>query len=516
VTARSRLLLVATVGVLVATVVACRPLGGTINRLGNDVAACPQFQPSAACGPQPNVWLAIQGPYEMYANGDPYATKCARNLPSPYNATTCSGAGANPEYRTTGYGYAVDVGPEDVGRALTVRVWDAGSYPRVGSNLRSNASYTSATQLTLPSGSTWPGIGYRIAGEGITPGTAIQSLANSNRTATLTQPLTTPTATRNVAVATQSQVAIDCAVTLPPFNTAPYNGMVGPQQCQTGDAGTAPFQAQLFENDGIDGEEHFDTPIPGCELYVPASPPTTFKNTWTDVCTFTATKTGVYPLRIKSSAITRPNGVVITDTGSGYNTFSLEVAGGATATSTRLYALQELSIWSNTPGSTSQIYLAEITSADAGKRMQLDLFDVGDGASGQYTVQVLAPPSGAPGLVPTGGTAIPAPGYADSCRYNPAPSATRGPDVQGAFGADAGNCTVTTKFASSGSGQYNNSWLSIEIDIAEDYTCDTDCWWTLEYDFGTTSSVPNDRTVWSPLIFDKPATFASVGEPING
>ncbi len=201
---RSRLLLVVAVGVLVTTVVACRPLGGTTNRLGNDVAACPQFQPSALCGPQPNLWLGIQGPYELFANGDPFTTKCARTVSGPFNETTCSGAGRNPGYRTTGYGYAIDVGPDDVGRPLTVRVWDAGSYPRTGSSTRANASYTNATQLTLPSGSTWPGTGYWIYGEGIATGTLIQSLSNGNRTATLSKALTSTTATRSVAVASQS------------------------------------------------------------------------------------------------------------------------------------------------------------------------------------------------------------------------------------------------------------------------------------------------------------------------
>ena len=90
---------------------------------------------------------------------------------------------------------------------------------------------------------------------------------------------------------------------------------------------------------------------------------------------------------------------------------------------------------------------------------------------------------------------------------------------------------MVTRFSGSSSGVYNNSWLSIEIDIAEDYACDTDCWWTVKYDFGATG-VPTDRTVWAPIIIDKPAptetttttapepttttTFGSIGEPITG
>jgi hypothetical protein len=147
---------------------------------------------------------------------------------------------------------------------------------------------------------------------------------------------------------------------------------------------------------------------------------------------------------VKSSAIVRPDGTAITDTGSGYNGFSLEVTGGTTPVSTHLYALDDLSIWTNTPAAGARVFLAEVGPGSAGKRLQVDLFDPGDGTTGQYTLQVLAPPAGAPGAVPTTGAAIPAPGLADSCRFNPTPSATRGPDVSGSGGADAADCRVTT------------------------------------------------------------------------
>ena len=50
--------------------------------------------------------------------------------------------------------------------------------------------------------------------------------------------------------------------------------------------------------------------------------------------------------------------------------------------------------------------------------------------------------------------------------------------------------------------------MSIEVDIADDYVCDTDCWWTIKYDFGS-GSLPTDRTVWSPILIDKPAASAT-------
>jgi hypothetical protein len=530
--------------VLVVTVVACRPLplGSATARLGNDVSTCPQFQPSPMCTPpgdpagsgQPMTWMAATGPYEAYANGDPYATKCGPGVPGPFNETTC--AGTNPLYRTTGSGYVMDVRPAQVGVPITLQVWDAGAFPRNGSQTKTNVTRPGPNQLLLPSGQTWTAgndgvtslVGRRVFGgstqpTSIPPGTTITGVSQAGRLATLSQN-TTATGTFSVAVGNNSGV-VDCIATLPPFNTLPYNGDVSAQQCQTGDSGSAPLQVQVFLNDGIDDTIAFDTPLTGCELYVPqGGSEATYKNTWTNVCTFTPTMVGEYPVRIKSSGIVRPNGTVVPDAGNGYNAFSLRVnSGAAAASATHLYAAGDLSMWMNTPASVPRFYLTEITPADAGKRVQIDVFDPGDGTSGEHSVQILGPPSGAPRPIPNSGAVVPAAGLADSCRYNPEASATRGPDVQGKGGTDAADCRVITKYADEPSGRYNNGWLSIEIDLSPTYNCGapanvvpTDCWWTVRYDFGG-SGVATDRSVWSPIIIDRPATvFTPVGDPITG
>ena len=122
--------------VLVVAVVACRPvaLGSASNQMGNDVANCPQFQPSqsAPCGPQPMLWTAIQGPYESFANGDPYTTKCGRL--ETVSSAACSsgpytGGATNELYDPTGYEYVIDVGAADVGTPLSFQIWDAAARP---------------------------------------------------------------------------------------------------------------------------------------------------------------------------------------------------------------------------------------------------------------------------------------------------------------------------------------------------------------------------------------------------
>jgi hypothetical protein len=431
-------------GVLVVAVAACRPipLGGPTAQIGSDVSACPSFQPGAGCPtPQPMLWAAVQGPYSRIQDGDPYGTKCVGNTTTVSVCTSGSGPGGaqNPSYDPTGNEYVVEVGPADIGVPLTFQIWDA-------------------AQIV-----------------------------------------------RTVGV---SSSTYDCSTAVAPFNT--YGPNFSTSNCQTGDSATvrSPLQVQVFDNDGVDDSLTYDTPLTGCELYLntgttSGTGSTANKNTWRTVCSFVPRMAGEYPLRVKASGIVRPDGTVVTDVGSGWNAFALRVTGGSAV---KLQASGAMSIWTNTPSTLPTFYLAEITTEDAGKRMQLDLFDPGDGAnSSTYTLQVLAPPSGAPaapGLVPATGTAIPAPGYADTCRYNPVGSASRAPDVAAPNGAEAPNCTVTTRTGSTS--VYNGTWLSIEIDIAEDYACTVHCWWTVKYDFGG-ASLPTDRTVWSPIIFDKPA-----------
>ena len=517
--ARSRLVLGAAVLVLVVTVVACRPvaLGSATSKLGNDPINCPQFQPSQAapCGPQPMMWAAIQGPYESFANGDPYATKCGRNLTVSVSACSSGsgpGGATNTLYDPTGYEYVLEVDEADVGVPVNFEIYDAGAYQRTtGASTPTTTTVTTAagsTTLNRTGGSNFTAndVGKPITGTGIPAGATVAGYVNSSRI-TISAPASSSGTNRTVTITTTP----DCNSGAPPFNAAPYTGFSWSQQhCQTGDSSSSsPIQVQIFEPDG-DGDDatfSYDAPVPGCHLYVaPGAAATTYKNTWATVCTITPTAAGQYPVRIKSSAIVLPDGTPLTDTGSGYNSFALRATGGPTA---RVYAIGALSIWTNTPATSARFYLAEITSADAGRRLQIDLFDPGDGNSGQYTLQVLAPPSGAPGVVPSSGTVIPAAGYADSCRYNPTASPTRGPDVAAPAGSAAANCQVITKFSSSGSGHYNNSWLSIEIDIAEDYVCETDCWWTVRYDFGAAGSLPTDRTVWAPVLIDKPAPPAT-------
>jgi hypothetical protein len=427
------------------------PLGSPSNSAGNvinSVAACPQFQPTqnAGCGPQPMLWQAIQGPYESHANGDSYATFCASGASG--NACGTAANPSNADYQPDGYEYVIDVPQSAVGSPVTVQVWDAVE-----------------TQRTIGNG------------------------ASGN----------------------------DCNRSGPPFNGTWPTTSFSLQNCQTGDSGPSdrngiPMQFQIWDNDGSDLTVNFDAPIAGCEMYIPrdtaANPSviSTYKNQWANICTFTPTKAGAYPMRVKSSNIVRPDGTVISDSTSarGWNAYSLQVTSAASGV--RLYSLTNLSIWTNTPGTTARFYLAEIKPEHRGKKIVVDLFDPGDGQSGTYQLQVLAPPQASPYNTPAVGSPIVPPSYgrtvpytnvADSCKANASGSNNRG----GGTLTNASNCQVTTR--SGGTQYYQDKWLRFEIQLSANYDCSTDCWWTIKYDFGAGGS-PNDRTTWALSVLGDP------------
>lgn len=427
------------------------PLGSPANKQGNDVSTCPQYQPTASCGSQPMLWSAIQGPYEAHGNGDPYTTLCDTGQSGSGAPPSGCGTPANPGnplYLKDGYTYAIDVPAAAVGQTQTIEIWDAAEIGRT-----------------------------------------------SNRTATSGN---------------------DCNGGLAPWNPMPSS--FGATNCQTGDSGPTdrngiPMQFLLYQNDGNDLTVSFDavqnnTSGNPCELYIPrdsAANPTavsTYKNKWVTVCQFTPTQAGIFPMRVKSSNITLANGTTVADNSAaaGWNAFSLKVT-GASGTNAKLYNLTNMSIWTNTPGSTARFYLAEIKPEHAGKKVVLDAFDPGDGQSGTYTMQLLAPPANAPAVPPTGGVTIPDGGTnvaTGGCKANTTGSTNRG----GGTLVVNPTCTVTTR---DGSGQkFQNGWLRVEVQLSPTYTCSTDCWWTIKYDFGGASGYPNDRTVWTLNVLGDP------------
>lgn len=224
------------------------------------------------------------------------------------------------------------------------------------------------------------------------------------------------------------------------------------------------------------------------------TPNSQYTNAWYPLCTFTPQKAGIYPMQVKSSAI--PG---VTDKGSGWNGYAVRAVSGS-GTQPQTFAMSDMGVWTPTPATTAKFYLSSVGTDYAGHSLVIDLFDPGDGQSGDYFLSVLAPPGGAPTNPPPGGTSTP-------CAYS-LPTATIG----GATTEWSPTCTVQTRnSAASTPNKYNNGWLRISIALPNTYSCTTDCWWTVSYAFNNTSSgsPPSDRTVWVVNVVGDPVHLMS-------
>ncbi len=221
-----------------------------------------------------------------------------------------------------------------------------------------------------------------------------------------------------------------------------------------------------------------------------------YTSSWFNLCTFTPTVAGIYPIQVKTSNIAN-----VLDAGTGWNVYSVKATTGAAA-QPQVYALNDMSIWTPAPGSTASFYLANIGSQYAGHTLVVDLYDPGDGTAGStpFTMQFLGPPTTQPSL-PVTWPYTPVAGSSVGCNYNATGSSTIGPATPNW----SSTCTITTLNAGSSSGIYNGLWLrvSIQIPSSATYTCTTDCWWTIKYSFGN-AGAPTDRTTWVVNVLGDP------------
>jgi hypothetical protein len=444
------------------------PLASPSNFFGNNMSgangspAC--TDPEATCaGSQPQVWGAINGPYSNHADGDPYSGLCAGN--NGGTDTSCattdsygnSVTNPNPLYNQGGYngsgGYVwvVNVPASDAGSTVTIQVYDPSQ--------STNGNY----------------------GEGLTPGT--KTGCTTTTTPSCGKGFTTSFGVFNT---TGSNAAYDLSS---------GNAMT----CTTG-PGYQKFPA------GQDA-------TPG------TSPIVYYTDMWYTLCKFTVpTGGGSFPIQVKSSNISG-----VTNSGGGWNVYSLR-APTTGATPTSVYAVNDMSIWTNPPATNgtaviSKFYLANITNQYAGHTLVIDMYDPGDGscnATGSgttypgnqpvtttncnFTMSILKPPAGAPTNPPS---ATPA-SNSIGCSYNSVGSATypaTNLDVN-----SASSCNITTRdINNSPVNKYNERWMRVQIQIppAAQYTCTTDCWWTVYYNFGNFGA-PTDRTVWVVNVLGDP------------
>ncbi|NND01634.1 MAG: hypothetical protein HKN91_02505 [Acidimicrobiia bacterium] len=195
---------------------------------------------------------------------------------------------------------------------------------------------------------------------------------------------------------------------------------------------------------------------PECQTDYPPEPVgTPFE--WRHFCTVNVTA-GTYPLRVE-----------IEGEGFGLNRWSLR-ATSPTAQQPSIFAVGDMSIYANVIAGGSEFFLAEVTPANAGKTMEIDLFDPGE-ANGDNEIRIVDPDGNSPPchlVIPSDGV-----------------------------DQDLAQCIIdTTRPAHN----YHDDWLFVEIDLPSSYTC-TDCWWKIVYDYEGNAT---DTTTWTARMRGNP------------
>jgi len=185
------------------------------------------------------------------------------------------------------------------------------------------------------------------------------------------------------------------------------------------------------------------------------------------LCTIPALEPGLYVLQVWSTG----------DLG-GTNQYAVR-AQSTNAPDARVYAINDMSIFTNQGGAVSTLYLAEIIEDHAGKILELDFYDPGeDNANAFMTVQL---PDGSPA----------------QCTWY-AVNET-GATINGPAGGPA-DCRIQT---SNGSPIFNGYWVHARI-VIPDPVCSSDCWFKMIIE----NSQPHDRTTWSARVIGNPVKLS--------
>ena len=174
-----------------------------------------------------------------------------------------------------------------------------------------------------------------------------------------------------------------------------------------------------------------------------------------------------------------PAGTSINASTNAENMYSLEVnaSGGTTP---QVFGAGKMVAYNNVNGGNQHFYLAQIPKIDAGKTLEIDLFDVGD-VSGQAILYIESPDGNV---------------YSNATFNFAADSKC----ASTCSGTGVSSITATT---SSGSHPYNNSWLTILIPLPSTYGSvglkpagETQAgWWKINYQIAA-GVQSNDTTTW--------------------
>ncbi len=144
----------------------------------------------------------------------------------------------------------------------------------------------------------------------------------------------------------------------------------------------------------------------------------------------------------------------------------------------RVFGLLDMSIYVNLNGGQANPYLAEIRPEHEGKKLELDIWDLGDN-DGEASLQIRPPSSIGTWACRYGGVRVPG---------QPLPSSS-------------GDCLIDISDR-----KYNAEWLYIDIDLTT-YSCDladNGCWWTARI---LNAGQAHDRTTWTARVSGDPVSL---------
>lgn len=261
----------------------------------------------------------------------------------------------------------------------------------------------------------------------------------------------------------------------------------------------------LYDNDGSAFDPTSGTPL-AARTY--AAGDAVSDSTWTTLGTIAAPSPGIYYLRVST------NGSGGLDSW-GSNGFAVRAGAGSpfaacstlpgapdfATTCPQVYAVEHLPLYASLSNGTSEFYLAEVPAQQAGKQLEVSLFDVGEGAE---RIEILDP-AGVP--VPFTWTTdcaitVPAIGCSGTSEgwTNPA-TGTFLPHTLNVAGT--GNQIYANTLSDS---LWNDRTVVLAVDVPNDYaTSYTGRWWRVRYTFGADIT---DRTTWSVRVLGDPVRLS--------
>jgi hypothetical protein len=170
---------------------------------------------------------------------------------------------------------------------------------------------------------------------------------------------------------------------------------------------------------------------------------------------------------------------------------------GFSASCPQVHGITDMSVYANKASTTADFYLAQVTAKDAGKIMQITLFDPGEGAS---SLQVLDPNGTKSQFTWTADCALVEGGVTIAAPSGGCSGASSGANPL----LDVSGSGFTKAWANvSSSSKYSDRRITLSIPLPVNYTATygTNEWWKIRYNTGGTVT---DRTTWSVQILGDP------------